>query len=100
MCEWNNGGITVDLPDGMCTEKQNRTVCIDECIVEQIKALWAAGFETRGCCCGHGKERPSVVMAEGYKDMEIAKISEVLKESDPNRSWHIMQWRLQTVLST
>ena len=28
-------------------------VCIDPCIVEVIKCLWANGIETLGCCCGH-----------------------------------------------
>ena len=60
MCEWNNGGIEVALPERICSWKERRTVCIDECIVEQIRALWEAGYETLGCCCGHGK-LPTIV---------------------------------------
>lgn len=99
MCKWNNGGITVALPDGMCTWKQNRTVCIDECIIKQIKALWAAGYETLASCCGHGKLHPSVVVGDGYSVGEVKAIAEILKRND-DRAWTVYQWRLQEVAST
>jgi hypothetical protein len=101
MCKWNNGGIVVDLPENMLHLKDSgrTTVCIDECIVDQIKALWEAGIETLGCCCGHHKERPSLVVPEGYKDKDIEKIVAILKAND-SRGWDIMQWRLKTVVKT
>lgn len=99
MCEWNDGGMRCLLPDRICSWKQNRTVCIDECIIEQIKALWAEGFETLGCCCGHGREYSSVIVGDGYKDEDISKITEILQKYD-GRSWLVLQWRLQTVAST
>lgn len=34
---------------------QEWTICIDKCLVDEIKALWAAGIWTTGCCCGHNK---------------------------------------------
>lgn len=27
---------------------------IDACIAPAVKALWAIGVRTLGCCCGHG----------------------------------------------
>lgn len=27
---------------------------LDRCIVPAVKALWAQGIRTIGCCCGHG----------------------------------------------
>jgi len=27
---------------------------MDGCIVDAVLAVWAAGFKTLGCCCGHG----------------------------------------------
>lgn len=27
---------------------------IDACIAPALKAVWAAGYKTLGCCCGHG----------------------------------------------
>jgi hypothetical protein len=102
MCDWNQdtsiGGKQkiIKLPDGMCEHKQNREVCIDSCIVEQIKCLWESGIETLGCCCGHGNKEltgPSVIVAGGV-DINRAEI--VLRKSD-NRSWRILQWQLKEV---
>jgi hypothetical protein len=52
--------VLLELPD--CRERSRRIagemstqVCIDPCIVEVIKCLWANGIETLGCCCGHNK---------------------------------------------
>ncbi len=38
---------------------------LDECIAPAVEALNAAGFETSGSCCGHGKDVPSVMLADG-----------------------------------
>ena len=98
MCKWNTTDI-LDLPDHVCAWKENRTVCIDQCIVEQVKALWAAGYETLGSCCGHSKEGPSVIMAEGYAQEEITqKIVPTL--ATDSREWLIMQRRLAGVASS
>lgn len=36
--------------------------CIDPCIVDAIKELWAQGIETLGCCCGHNVMRAWVAV--------------------------------------
>ena len=28
-------------------------ICIDKCLEDEIKGLWAHGIHTIGCCCGH-----------------------------------------------
>lgn len=30
-------------------------ICVDKCLVEEIKSLNHQGIKTIGCCCGHGK---------------------------------------------
>lgn len=32
---------------------KRETVCIDKCLVEEIKTLWNKGVITEACCCGH-----------------------------------------------
>jgi len=91
-----NNEIVLDLPDGIATHKQNRTVCIDSCIAEAIKHLWGKGYQTLGCCCGHGKDKPSVIIADGYGDVEILAIQLELPQID-ERDWDILQWRLMNV---
>ena len=52
----------VDIPEHMSDYKQARIVsglsgkiCIDKCILNEIKFLWKSGIKTYGCCCGHSK---------------------------------------------
>lgn len=40
---------------------------IDSCIVPALEAVWAAGFKTLGCCCGHGQGRGVITIGE-YED--------------------------------
>jgi len=95
MCEW--GSVEVfDLPEGMRESHEPKKVYIDTCIVKQIEALWAAGIETSGCCCGHGNKNPSVVVVERYSYNDITRVVGVLDEHD-DRSWDVIQWRPVTV---
>lgn len=34
---------------------------IDGCIVGALLAVWAAGFKTLGCCCGHGQAAGGII---------------------------------------
>ena len=40
-------------------------IWLDACIAPAVRALNAAGFETAGSCCGHGRDVPSVMLADG-----------------------------------
>jgi hypothetical protein len=51
--------VVIELPDNQ-KDKTRRlsdglspAVCVDPCIVDEMKTLWANGIQTRGCCCGH-----------------------------------------------
>jgi len=30
-------------------------ICVDRCLLNEIKYLWNIGIITTGCCCGHNK---------------------------------------------
>jgi len=98
MCEWGNKTV-VTIPDGINPEKRNRIIAVDACIAETIQALWREGCQTLGCCCGHGRENPSVVVSPDYDDDGISRIAEFLRNNDP-RPWTVQQWRLVTVAMT
>jgi len=34
---------------------------IDSCIVPALLAVWAAGYRTLGCCCGHGQGAGGII---------------------------------------
>lgn len=50
------------------TGDYSTAVCIDSCIVDDIKKLWYRGIETTGSCCGHGKERAWVRIHPAFFD--------------------------------
>lgn len=75
-------------------DSQARTVCVDACIADQIKALWEIGIWTVGCCCGHNglfSDRPNVIL-----DTEVnhERAITLLNEIDPEREWDVLQWQL------
>lgn len=41
---------------------------MDACIVPALEAVWAAGFKTLGCCCGHGSGRGVISLDLGFSD--------------------------------
>lgn len=58
--ECYNQQIVLNIPKHMESYKQYKlknglssTICIDPCIVDEIKYLWSLGVTTYGCCCGH-----------------------------------------------
>lgn len=65
------------------------TACIDSCIVAQMTALWEAGIETGGCCCGHNRRPAPEVMLQRPADVERA--CQILSEID-DREWHVTVW--------
>ena len=71
------------------TDKPNG-ICVDACIADAIRMLWSHGVETKGCCCGHNRGGPSVVIA---KQCDGDMVKRLLSEHD-GRGWDVFQWRL------
>ena len=70
-----------------------KSVCVDACIADQIKALWEAGIWTLGSCCGHNGlfGNPSVIIAN---DADPQRAIKILEQADPKRKWDVKQWQL------
>ena len=83
--------IILDPKDYFKYDSFTKTVCVDACIVEQIKMLWKNEIWTCGCCCGHGRDNPSVAF-NSLKEAEVAK--ELLKKYDKDRKWDVVYWEL------
>ena len=91
--------VVVDLPEWLWPERETRTVCIDSCIVENVRALWDSKIYTLGSCCGHDGEfgNPSVILHEHeMKQEDVERALSVLHGID-GRKWTIKQWRLVDV---
>jgi hypothetical protein len=69
---------------------QVRTIGVDACIADAIRMLWSHGIVTTGCCCGHNRRNPSIVI-ETTED--AARVARLLAEND-GRPWDVEQWRL------
>lgn len=79
--------LTSILPDG---ERRYKDVPVDACIAPVIQHLWDNNISTGGSCCGHGKNRPSIVLSVGEEN--YSRIRELIKEKD-DRQFEITQWK-------
>lgn len=85
-------------PDHMKGRKEGSesdTICIDTCIVQEIKDLWAKGIRTTGCCCGHNIHIGFV----GVIQEDIPKMLELgyVPQFNPMRPGGNDQFTLKTV---
>lgn len=69
--------------------KQDK-ICIDACIADTIKHLWDNGIVTLGCCCGHNRDMPSVIVSENENPEKVLKIINQIDK----RKWKVLQWKL------
>jgi len=84
----NDENVILELLDNVDTARQNRRVSIDYCISNVIQHLWDRGINTLGCCCGHNKDQPSVIVETS---VNIDKAFGIIKEVD-NRKWIVSRW--------
>ena len=79
MCEWNKKDKAVVLtPEGM------REVNVDACLKPMVEGLGKAGVVTVGCCCGHGRDCPTILLEDG-------RVVYILKDK-PWEVWKLIVW--------
>jgi hypothetical protein len=82
MCEWNQKEkAKVLTPEGM------EEVEVDSCLKPLLEGLSGAGIVTVGCCYGHGKDCPTVLLADG-------RTLYVLNEK-PWEGWRLICWAVK-----
>lgn len=82
---------TIPLPDDIDACRNSRSISVDLCIVSVIKMLLDNKVQTLGCCCGHNKLNPEIVVVGCYTDEECDGILAMIKEID-DRHWIIRRW--------
>ena len=87
--EAHDGAEEVILPRPAWSQKENG-ICVDACISEAIQILWQNNVVTRGCCCGHNKTNPSVIIDDNE---DPSRVLQLLKEND-GRNWIVHRWEL------
>lgn len=85
-----DGRPEVVLPTPPHIDDRPNGICVDACIADAIQMLWSHGISTGGCCCGHNRANPSVVIRERE---DAARVKKLLAEND-GRQWDVLQWQL------
>ncbi len=79
--------VILQHPPQLRNLRNGDDVSVDLCIAPTIQHLWSLGVVTLGCCCGHGKSDPSVVV----QDMEPGDVLKLIQAVD-DRPWKILTW--------
>lgn len=64
-----------------------RTIAVDKCMAKRLVSLWAAGLQTKCCCCGHNKHMPTIIIPED------AHLEDYFKILDRYEQTCVAQWR-------
>lgn len=90
--------IKLKCPDFLQSTRNSKLIFVDEDIIDTIKHLWKNKITTLGSCQGREElnEKPSVGISENYREKDIKKVLDLIKEVD-NRKWNILQWKLSIV---
>ncbi len=84
----------IELPKYLVEMKNGKkTICIDEGIEHVLRELWKHNVRTLGCCSGHEKDRPSIIVADHYDNQAIGFFKQTISLVD-DRDWKILQWNL------
>lgn len=83
--------VVLPRPNWLADGQRLNGVPVDACIADDIKRLWEAGVRTAGSCCGHNRQCPSLVLADGEDKYDL--IREIVGDG-----WQIQQWKLTDVL--
>ncbi len=82
--------VILTPPKSLGMEKE--TICVDACIAHVIRHLWGKGIPTLGCCCGHNKQQPTILLT-GPDDFSPSYVRSVIGEADA-RSFRLQAWQV------
>jgi hypothetical protein len=88
--DWGGDTEEIVLFHPLINSQRPNGICVDICISKQITDLWDNGIYTLGCCCGHNKDSPNVIISENSN----AKLAAEILDKDISRKWKILQWKL------
>lgn len=91
---WEVGQLPeVALPTPAWADRMTDTIMVDHCIADTVRAIWAAGLHTLSSCCGHDRDKPSLVLTG---DGEADAVRKVIAEVD-GREFRLYEWKLTEV---
>ena len=74
------------------SQKEEKLVAIDKCLLPEILKLWELGIKTTGCCCGHGDASKAFigVHPEYIKTMRTLGYKNYYNEHNPECEDHFI----------
>ncbi len=85
--------VILELPDHLNGTRHNHRVCIDACIAHVLSHLWRASVVTGGSCCGHNRDKPSLVLGNNATPETVEIVRQLIAEVD-DREWKLLSWQL------
>lgn len=83
--------ICKNIPFGtyVCYEViEELNICVDKCLINEIKELNRMGIKTIGCCCGHKKGSGYIQVSSNFvKDMKNLGYEQIPIEANGNGKW-------------
>lgn len=76
-----------------CDGEPKEKISIDACIANVIGHLWHNGIITLGCCCGHDKLDPSIILEQSSTTEFAEKVRAIIAEVD-DRYFQLLAWNL------
>jgi len=76
MCQWGKSRLVrVKVHRSLSATGRTRwrAFPIDSCIAGIVRALQRGGIDMLGSCCGHGKRRGSILLADGRKLIVVGR---------------------------
>lgn len=73
--------------------KSKTSIVVDACIADVIEHLWKNSIITLGCCCGHGKQAPSIILQDKASQVDSEKVRSLIVEID-DRYFQLLAWNL------
>ena len=80
--------VVLEVPKELLSSIRREHVCVDACIVEDVKALWKEGIITHGACCGHNRIPASMVLEDNVSQEIIDKCEQILSKPFELYSWY------------
>jgi hypothetical protein len=86
-CVGEDPEVVLEVPKELLPIIRRETVCVDACIVKDVKALWKAGIVTHGACCGHNRIPKNIVLDTNISQDLVDKCKDILGESFELYAW-------------
>lgn len=86
-CVGETPEVILQVPKELLTIIKRDTVCLDACIVQDIKSLWEAGIATHGACCGHNKIPPPVILGDNVDQSVVEQAKYILSKPFEVYAW-------------